>query len=107
MNELIQLSPILLVMFALNVLGKGLKSAAWIPDKVIPLVLPIVGGIAYPFVGKLQPLPFLDKVTPGTDLTVLYVAVGIGCGGLAVWGNQLWRQFKDGAGTETTNHPTP
>lgn len=103
MNELIQMSPILLVMFALNVIGKGIKSTSWIPDRLIPLILPILGGMVYPFVGKYQPLPFLDKVPAGSDLTVLYVMVGIGCGGLAVWGNQLLRQWMGRGDEQPTN----
>jgi hypothetical protein len=105
MNELIdilKMSPPMLLALALTVVGKGLKRSP-IADWTIPLILPILGGIVYPFISVTTTI---SSAVPYP--TVYNVLIGIACGGGAVGLNQAWRQVNamlNGKENQTTNTP--
>lgn len=86
LNTLSQLSPPVLLMLFLNLIGFALNKSPFIDNKYIPLLLPITGGILYPFIGTIE----ATQRHPSVHLAI------IGCiiGGAAVGTNQLYRQFK-------------
>lgn len=93
LNTLGQLSPPVLLMLFLNLVGYGLSKAPVLDNKWIPLILPILGGIVYPFIGTIE----ASQRHPTVHLAI------IGCiiGGAAVGTNQLFRQLKG-----DSNQPT-
>lgn len=91
-NDLLKLSPPLLLALALNLFGWGLRQYPGFNNKWIPLTLMFVGGIVYPFIGK----------TPENTRAACMV-VGFCIGGLSVAINQQFRQFK----LPDEDQPTP
>lgn len=96
LNTLSQLSPPVLLMLFLNLVGFGLNKTDYISNKWIPLILFSLGGILYPMIGIVE----ASQRHP-----VIHLAI-IGCiiGAAAVGTNQLYRQIK-GPGTSITNEP--
>lgn len=86
LNTLSQLSPPVLLMLFLNLVGVGLNKSPIIDNKYIPLVLPITGGIVYPFIGIIE----ATQRHPIVHLAIIGCIIGAG----AVGTNQLYRQFK-------------
>lgn len=90
MNELLDVSPPILLATVLNVVGYWLKKSP-IKDWYIPFILVLLGMVAYPFI-----------CDPGLRIGKMVVQ-GAGIGGLAVFFNQGFRQFMarnaDNSGT--------
>lgn len=82
--ELVTLIPLLYV------IGMMLKQAAFIRDNFIPLIL---GGV-----GILIAICYVCGDTATFSLTAIATAVtqGILCAGVAVYGNQVFKQIKKG-----------
>lgn len=89
MNETLDIlncSPPVLLILALGVLGRGLKSAAFPPNKWIPLILPLVGAVVYPGLGAALPLPYVALLK---HPWIVYAVIGFVAGGLACWGHRV------------------
>lgn len=79
---------LLLIVPVLWVIGKLLKEADFIRDKLIPLIL---GGV-----GILLAVCWVVGVTNHFSVTVVFTAVtqGILCAGASVYGNQIFKQLR-------------
>jgi hypothetical protein len=91
MNDLVTFitdaAPSVILVLSLNGLGLALKRMPFIADWVIPLALPVVGSIIYPFVGEYSP-----GVLKAQFPKLLMSLYGFGLGWVAVGANQFWRQ---------------
>lgn len=87
--ELMSLIPLLYV------IGMMLKQAACVRDNFIPLIL---GGV-----GVLIAICYVcgDTATFSTTAVATAVTQGILCAGVAVYGNQIFKQFKKGKEDKT------
>ncbi len=88
--ELLTLVPLLYV------IGMMLKQAAFVRDNIIPLIL---GGV-----GVLLAICYVCGDTGECGLTAIATAItqGILCAGVAVYGNQIFKQIKKGKQEEVT-----
>ena len=79
---------LLLIVPVLWVIGKLLKEADFIRDKLIPLIL---GGV-----GILLSVCWVVGAANHISVTVVFTAVtqGILCAGAAVYGNQIFKQLR-------------
>lgn len=79
---------LLLIVPVLWVVGKLLKEADFIRDKLIPLIL---GGV-----GILLAVCWVVGATNHFSVTAVFTAVtqGILCAGVAVYGNQIFKQLR-------------
>lgn len=94
MNEISQIGPQALLVAGLNILGWMFKQSP-IKNWLIPIILPIAGGAAAPF------------VITGDGLTLaVKILYGFGLGWTAVGANQAWRQVTDGRRSDA-EPPTP
>lgn len=94
MNEILDIlkwTPPLLLVLALNIFGRGLKSADVIPNRLIPLILPAVGAVVYTGLGAAVPLPYIALLK---HPWIAYAVIGFIAGGVAVWGHQLITNLK-------------
>lgn len=99
-----QLSPPIALALALNLLGMALKRSP-MPSWGIPTVLPLLGGVAYPFIAETGKVSFECR-NPDVLLAIYGVVIGAGAVGL----NQAVRQFLgrngNGQGKETKEPET-
>lgn len=105
MNEtdlIVKLTPIPLLVIALNIIGLGLKKVPTIPNWTVPLFLPVIGAIVYPFIGAMVPIGGIEKLA---HPSVFYALIGFVCGGVAVWGHQVVTQYAGRNGAAPA--PTP
>lgn len=98
LSSLQTMSPPVLFMLFLNLLGYGLAKSPFFDNRFIPVVLFAVGGIVYPFIGILD----ATQRHPHVHLSI----IGFIIGGAAVGANQLLRQFKT-SNNENENPPKP
>ena len=105
LNDLLKLSPPMLMSVALVCLGKVMKTIPHIPNWCIPVVLPLVGAATYSVIGPAVPIEWMQKLAYPYEA---YGMVGFICGALSVWGHQVVTQFlgRNGNG-ETTNETKP
>lgn len=87
LDDLAKLSPTVILILFLNIVGFSLKKSP-LDNRYIPIVLMVLGSIAYNFIG-------LEALKPGTryphvTLTMLGAIIGFASVGL----NQAYRQFK-------------
>ena len=82
-----QLSPPIALALALNLLGLGLKRSP-APSWLIPMILPLLGGAAYPFIAETGKVSFECR-NPDVLLVIYGVVIGAGSVGL----NQAVKQF--------------
>lgn len=97
-EQLLKLSPPLLLIAALTCLGKTLKGTPKVPDWAVPWILPLVGGIIYTYLGPAFPLPWIAQVECPK---VVYGLIGFVCGSTAVGFHQAWKQFVNRDAAET------
>lgn len=76
MTSIIGATPAVALMIVLNGLGFILKAIPQIPNKVIPLILFVVGGAVYPFIGNYEaatklPAPLLVVYGCGIALAAI------------------------------------
>ena len=90
LNILTKLTPVPLLVIGLNVIGLGLKKLPVIPNWLIPIALPVIGAIVYPFIGSMVPVPGIERLDYPC---VFYGLIGLVCGGIAVWGHQVVTQW--------------
>ncbi len=86
LEQLLELSPPVVLALALNCIGWGLKKsplAGWL----LPLALMALGGAAYPFVAEVGKVSFAVR-----NPAAFNVVIGIAIGGLSVGLNQAFRQ---------------
>lgn len=86
LNTLSQLSPPVLLMLFLNLVGFGLTKTPVIDNKWIPILLFLLGGFLYPFIGIVE----ASQRHPTVHLAI----IGSIIGGAAVGTNQVFRQIK-------------
>lgn len=86
-KTLFELAPPVVLLLALNVVGLAVKKSP-VPDWLIVWILPLLGGVAYPFIAGWNGATATAVAHP----EVLNVLYGVAIGGAAVWGNQLLRQ---------------
>ena len=96
LEGLSKLSPPVLLMLFLNLVGYGLNKNPYVENKFIPVILFILGGILYPFIGILD----ATQRHPHVHLGI----IGMIIGGAAVGANQILRQFKT-SNNENENKP--
>jgi len=89
-EEILKLSPPLLLIVALGCLGQAIKTIPKLPNWIIPLVLPLVGAATYSLIGPAYPLPWIDKVEYPF---IVYGMIGFICGSATVGFHQAWRQW--------------
>jgi hypothetical protein len=94
LNDLLQLSPPLLLALALNLIGYALRASP-IPNWTIPFLLMSAGGVAGPYI-----------LADGDALLAERVLRGVVLGGFAVGLNQAWRQLTQGRGDAPTGNAT-
>lgn len=98
LSSLQTMSPPVLVMLFLNLLGYGLAKSPLFDNRFIPVVLFLTGACVYPFIGILD----ATQRHPHVHLGI----IGFIIGGAAVGANQLLRQFKT-SNNENENPPKP
>lgn len=101
MNELmnyLQASPPLALALALNVVAEALKRTP-LPNWWIPILLPAIGAIAYPYIAEVGKLSY-EVAKPNVLLALYGVLIGSG----AVGFNQAVRQF---VGRKSTDEAQP
>jgi len=103
LNVLTKLAPVPLLVVALNVLALGFKRVPALPNWLIPVVLPGIGALIYPFIGEMVPITGIDKLQYPW---VFYGLIGLVCGGVAVWGHQLVTQILQRKVNGDTPTPT-
>lgn len=86
-TDLLQSSPPVALALALNVVGLALKKAP-VPNWIIPLVLPVLGALLYPFIAEAGKVNFECR-NPDVLLGVHGAMIGAGSVGI----NQMLRQF--------------
>lgn len=98
LDSITKLSPPVLLMFFLNMVGYALNKSP-IDNKYIPIIMFVLGGIIYPFIGMIE----ASQRHPAVHLGI------IGCciGGAAVGANQVLRQLKNTNEDKTTSIPQP
>lgn len=89
-DKLLELSPLLLLALALNVVGLMLKSVNWHPDRLIPLTLPVLGAVIWPFLAEAAPVSWVEKLDRPW---LIYGLFGLVAGAICVWGHQAVRQM--------------
>lgn len=87
-NTLLQASPPLALVLAINLLLYGLKRAPWPPNWSLPMIAMLVGAVAYPFIADIAK-PTLTVKSP----LAYNVVLGFALGGLSVAFNQQFRQI--------------
>lgn len=87
-----KLTPVPLLILALNVLALGIKKVPKVPNWLIPIILPIVGAALYPFIGGMVPITGIESLSYPA---VFYGLIGFVCGGIAVWGHQVVIQLTN------------
>ena len=96
-KTILDASPAVVLMVVLNFIGFAVKRIPAIPNWLIPFILPVLGGLAYPYVGEFSPAIKLAKHPAA--LMVLY-GVGIGCAAVGV--NQALKQYAGRASSLLT-----
>jgi hypothetical protein len=89
-EEILKLSPPVLLIVALVCLGRVLKGIPHVANWAIPVILPLVGATVYTVLGPAFPLSWIAKVQYPF---VAYGMIGFICGSTAVWGHQVWRNW--------------
>lgn len=79
LNTLLNIAPPAILMIVLNGIGFCLKKANFFPNRIIPIMLLLLGGASYPFVGEYSP-----RVAAARFPVALMVVYGIGIGLAAV-----------------------
>lgn len=87
LDSLLDLSPPIALLAALTVLGYALKKSP-IQNWVIPLLLPAVGSVVYPFVAEIAEVSYTVR-----NPTVFNGIIGFLIGWASTGGNQAIRQF--------------
>ena len=88
LDTLLKMPTILLFALALNVIGWGLKRMAFIPNKVIPLVILVLSGVGIPWLIGRTPPGDMSPYLSNPDLADLVRRVCIGLViGLVAWGS--------------------
>lgn len=106
MNDLTSIvgaSPAVALMLALNAVGFGLKKIKQFPNTAIPLLLILLGGVAFVFIGNFgHPPPLYPK-----PLLFIY-GVGIGFAAVGVFeSGRTWFLKDDSADTSSPSVPQP
>lgn len=105
MNDLTSIvgaSPAVALMLALNAVGFGLKKIRQFPNTAIPLLLILLGGVAFIFIGNFgHPPPLYPK-----PLLFIY-GVGIGFAAVGVFESGRTWFVKDDAGPDTPSPAVP
>jgi hypothetical protein len=89
-EEVLKLSPPMLLIVALGCFGKLIKELPCVQNWVIPLVLPFSGALVYSAVGPAYPVEWILALK---HPSVAYGMIGFVCGSMAVWGHQVWIQL--------------
>lgn len=89
LTELLQSSPPIALALALNAIGLALKKSP-LQSWLIPLLLPTIGAVAYPFIAEVGKVNFECR-NPDLLLAIYGFVIGSGSVGL----NQMLRQFLD------------
>jgi hypothetical protein len=101
LQSITSLGPIPLLVAACNLIGLAVKKSP-IGDRWIPVLLPIVGAVCYPFI--------TGEADANVRHPMLFNALlGAVIGGSSVGVNQMFRQFLGGNGKEndTQHHEKP
>lgn len=88
-TDIMQASPPIALAIALNLLGLALKNSP-IQNWMIPLLLPVIGSAAYPFIAERGKVNF-ECANPVVLLAIYGFVIGAGSVGF----NQMLRQFLD------------
>jgi hypothetical protein len=91
MEQITQFEGPLLIIAALIIMGRGIKAVGWIPDKLIPTLLPLTGAAL--------------NCWRECAITWDHIAIGLTLGATAVWGNQWYRQVFSPAGQDEPPKP--
>ena len=85
--DLSNIATVLPIVVICYLVGLGLKASSYVADKVIPVILGIVGGIiAIPAMYIMPDFPASDVITA--------ISVGIASGLAAVGANQVYKQIN-------------
>lgn len=99
MENIAEVSPPVLVTLLLNAVG-FIISKTGLSTNYIPIILPIVGGIAYPLVAKME-ISNLNSIALNTVYGVIFGASAVGF-------NQLVKKVNTVTnGVESTKEKTP
>lgn len=90
LNGILEFSPLVLLVVALNCLGLLLKRVNWHPDRLIPMTLPFVGAAIWGMIGDAAPVSWISSAKHPEIVNML---VGFVAGSVSVWGNQAVRQL--------------
>lgn len=103
-NELMQLSPPVILAVALNFVGLALKKSP-VADWLIPWLLILIGGAVFPFIAETGKINYECK-----NPFILHAIFGMAIGGLAIGLNQgikqLLRNRQENAALGAESGPT-
>ncbi len=102
--DVTKLAPPIALALCLNVLGFAVKKLPRIPNDLIPIILALAGGVAFPFIAETGDIS--PAVANPVAMNVVY---GICIGGLSVSMNQVWKVFQrlQGKGNGDTKTSIP
>ena len=103
-EEILKLSPPLLLIVALGCFGKVIKNIPKVPNWLIPVILPFAGAATYSLIGPAYPLPWIAKVQYPF---VVYGMIGFICGSTTVGFHQVWSQWIGRNDNSTTPQVPP
>lgn len=91
LDQITQLSPPVVLVLALWVLGVALKKSPW-SDWLIPFALPVAGAILFPLIAETGSVSYSVK-----SPTVFNGIIGFFLGGASVcFDQQIWQFFNRG-----------
>lgn len=92
MEDLQLITPVAAIALGLNYLGMWLKNIPWFKDWWIPVFLPVVGAIVFPFIFQMPDIG--DEFLAGPDIPLMTkIVYGMGMGFTAVGLHQAPKQF--------------
>lgn len=94
-QELLKLSPPVILVLGLNFLGLGLKKSP-MPNWTIPIILSLTGLVVYPHIAETGSVGF-EVRNPDVLLAVYGFALGAASVGLNQVFRQIFGRFMDGA----------
>lgn len=105
LEELLKLSPPVILVLSLNILGVGLKKSP-IPNWTIPIVLSLVGLFVYPYIAETGSVGF-EVRNPDVLLAVYGFALGAASVGLNQVFRQIFGRLIEGPDEKKTEQPKP
>ena len=87
-EELLKLSPPVILVLCLNILGVGLKKTPMLPNWIIPIILSLTGLVVYPYIAETGSVAFQVR-----NPDVLLAVYGFALGAASVGLHQVFRQI--------------